>query len=492
MPSILPGPADHVHRRHGLPFPRFLLSAPRESSRALPSRPLAAAGGSVACSRPYWRHDMKTLAMALTAGLPIVLPLSAPAAPAAAAKPNIVMIVSDDHAWTDYSFMGHAQIRTPNIDRLAAEGLTFRRGYVPSSLCCPSLASMITGLYPHQHKVTCNDPPVPEGMKRAEFPASAAFREGREAMTRHLERVPTLPRRLGEQGYLSLQTGKWWQGHYSRGGFTHGMTKGQRHGDEGLDIGRKTMQPIYDFMTEAKKQDRPFFVWYAPMMPHSPHTPPDRLLAKYTNTTDSIHVARYRAMVEWFDETVGDLLGHLDREGLSTNTIVLYLADNGWIQNPKTPAHMPKSKLSPYDGGLRTPILVRWPGHLRPRDAPEPAMSIDLVPTLLAALGLPKDPSLPGVNLADEKALKAREAIFGECFTHNAVDLDRPAANLCWRRMVAGGWKLIVPSPRNQPDGAIELYDLSRDPAENDNLAAARTDRVKAMRTKLDAWWSGE
>src|SRR6187401_1845583 len=108
-----------------------------------------------------------------------------------AAPPNVVMIVSDDHAWTDYGFMSHPHIQTPHLDRLARESLTFRRGYVPSSLCCPSLASLITGRYPHEHRVTSNDPPRPEGMKTAEFQASAAFREGRERMTQHLNEWPT-------------------------------------------------------------------------------------------------------------------------------------------------------------------------------------------------------------------------------------------------------------------------------------------------------------
>jgi uncharacterized sulfatase len=97
-------------------------------------------------------------------------------AASAADKPNIVMIISDDQAWTDYSFMGHKQISTPNIDRLAKESLTFTRGYVPSSLCCPSLASIVTGLYPHQHKITSNDPPIPAGMKPKDFQQSDAFK----------------------------------------------------------------------------------------------------------------------------------------------------------------------------------------------------------------------------------------------------------------------------------------------------------------------------
>src|SRR5438105_2331870 len=155
----------------------------------------------------------------------------------AAERPNIVMIISDDHAWTDYSFMGHPQLNTPHLDALARQSLAFTHGYVPSSLCCPSLASIISGLYPHQHKVTSNDPIAPRGMKPGEFRQSAAFQEGREIMNRHLEAVPTLPRLLAEAGYISLQTGKWWQGDFSRGGFTEGMTKGERHGDVGLDIG---------------------------------------------------------------------------------------------------------------------------------------------------------------------------------------------------------------------------------------------------------------
>src|SRR5215813_12644342 len=105
----------------------------------------------------------------------------------AAERPNVVLIIGDDQGWGDYSFMGHPHIRTPHIDRLARESLCFRQGHVPSSLCCPSLASIITGRYAHQHKVTSNDPTPPPGMKPGEFTASVAFRAGREVMNRHLE-----------------------------------------------------------------------------------------------------------------------------------------------------------------------------------------------------------------------------------------------------------------------------------------------------------------
>jgi len=425
-------------------------------------------------------------------------------AQAAASKPNIVMIISDDHRWTDYSFMGHPMIKTPNIDRLAAQSLTFTRGYVPSSLCCPSLAAIITGLYPHQNKVMSNDPPLPaeapaaKGETNKTAPKKGAARQsspeflaGREVMNKHMEAVPTLPRELVKHGYLALQTGKWWQGHYSRGGFTHGMTKGSRHGDEGLDIGRKTMQPIYDFIGEAKQQGKPFFVWYAPMMPHDPHTPPERLVNKYKDKTPSEHVAKYWAMVDWFDETIGDLLKNLEAQGVADNTIVVYVTDNGWIQKPDAPKYAPKSKQSQYDGGLRTPIMVRWPAKVRPQMSDSLAMSVDLMPTLLTAVGLKPTKDMQGINLLDPKAVKSRNTIFGECFTHNSMDLHKPAASLRWRWVIEGDWKLIVPAVQNEPKEVVELYNLAHDKFEEKNLADAEKARVESLRKKLDAWWPG-
>lgn len=420
----------------------------------------------------------------------LLLSLTLAAAVSRAAPPNIVLIVSDDHLWKDYGFMGHPVIQTPRLDRLAKESLTFTRGYVPSSLCCPSLASIITGLYPHQHKVTSNDPPEQPGMKPRNRQNSPAFKAGREVMSKHLEMAGTLPAALGKIGYLSLQTGKWWQNHYSRGGFTHGMTEGGRHGDKGLEIGRKTMQPIYDFIGEATGKGKPFLVWYAPMMPHDPHTPPERLMAKYRDKDPSLHVARYMAMVEWFDETCGQLLDHLDQKGLGENTIVVYVTDNGWITNPDTGRYAPKSKQSQYDGGLRTPIMIRWPAKVKPRMSEDLATSVDLVPTLLKAAGLAPSPQMQGVDLLDEKATGARKAIFGECFTHNSMDLNMPSASLRWRWMIEGHTKLIVPDKRNQPGDVVELYDIKADPDETTNLAAKDAATVDALKKKLDAWWT--
>ena len=299
----------------------------------------------------------------------------------AAKPPNVVLIISDDQSWTDYGFMEHEAIETPNIDRLARQSRLFKRGYVPTSLCCPSLATLITGLYPHQNGITGNEPPIPSGGKNTD-----QYRSQVQECVGFIDSVPTLPRLLAKRGYVSHQSGKWWQGHYSRGGFTHGMTHGDpkrrgRHGDEGLKIGREGLQPIFDFIADAG--DKPSFVWYAPFLPHNPHNPPKRLLDKYTKKTESIFIARYWAMCEWFDETCGQLLNHLDEKKLARDTLVIYVTDNGWIQRADNGRYAPRSKRSPYDGGLRTPIMIRWPGKVQPGERPELANSIDLAPTIL-------------------------------------------------------------------------------------------------------------
>ena len=408
--------------------------------------------------------------------------------------PNVVMIIADDQGWGDYSFMGHPHIETPNIDRLAKASLVFRHGYVPSSLCRPSLATMITGLYPHQHKITSNDPPLPPGKKGAAARRDPRFIALREAMVRHIDQVPTLPRLLGRIGYVSHQSGKWWEGNFCRCGFTYGMThgdpkRGGRHGDVGLKIGREGLKPVTDFIDQSVAQGKPFYVWYAPFMPHLPHTPPKRLVQKYRTRTRSIHIARYWAMCEWFDETCGELLGHLDRRGVAEDTFVIFLCDNGWIQDPNSERYAPRSKRSPYDGGVRTPILLRWPKRIRHRISDQPVISIDLVPTILAAVGLKPTSEMQGVNVLDADAVKNRRIIFGEVFTHNAVDVERPAANLQYRWAIADKWKLIVPHHANVPNGQIELYNLDADPFETRNLAEERPAVVTRLRQQIDRWW---
>ncbi len=403
----------------------------------------------------------------------------------AAGPPNILLIISDDQAWTDFGFMHHPAIRTPHLDRLAAHSAVFRRGYVPTSLCRPSLATLITGLYPHQHKISGNDPPA--GTDRG-------------ALLKHVQAVPTLPRLLAKRGYRSFQSGKWWEGHYSLGGFTDGMThgdpqRGGRHGDEGLRIGREGLTPVLDFISGCA--DRPFFIWYAPMMPHVPHSPPERLLARYRSPGRPDSLARYFAMCEWFDETCGELFDFLERTGKSSATLVIFVVDNGWAppdpgatENTGQPARFaPHSKLSPYDGGVRTPILVSWPGRISPGESPALVSSIDVAPTILAAAGLSKDAAMPGISLLDVIAaggVACRPAVFGEIFDHDVVDIDHPVQGLRYRWCVEGNWKLILPVDHRQP---AELYNIVADPHEQRNRAGECGPLVDVISRELEAWW---
>lgn len=416
-------------------------------------------------------------------------------------KPNIVLILSDDQAWTDYSFMGHEHIDTPRIDQLARESAAFRRGYVPTALCRPSLMTLATGLYTHQHRTSGNDPAETEANARH---SRETGKDPRELLISHIDDLPTVPRLLSEAGYLSHQSGKWWEGSYERGGFTHGMTAGYpnprgRHGDAGLKIGREGMDPVFDFIDEAVAKEKPFFVWYAPFMPHTPHTPPDRLLDKYTAMGLGEFVAKYYAMCEWFDETCGQLIDKLEEEGLRENTLVVYVCDNGWIQREDRNGYARHSKRSPYEMGTRTPILFSWPGVIEVADRPELCTSIDIAPTMLAAAGVDIPKNWPGMNLLPslKKGEKIRrDTIFGEAFAHDIADIHKPEDSLLYRWVIEDEWKLLLaydgrPGKMRYPpdETAPLLFNLQTDPHEKNNVAPANPEIVARLAQKIANWW---
>ena len=410
--------------------------------------------------------------------------------------PNIVFIISDDQAWSDYSFLDHSHIETPRIDQLAKESLTFSHGYVSAPLCSPSLATIISGLYPHQHGITGNDPSFVS--KRTRHKNNwRAERDSifRPAMDRFNE-LPLLTKRLKDLGYMSLQTGKWWMGSWEDGHFTHGMThgdpqKGGRHGDVGLDIGRKGLEPIYDFIQEAEDKDNPFFVWYAPFLPHAPHTPPEELLQKYLPKAPTPAIAKYWAMCEWFDQTCGDLLDHLEEKELTKETLIVYVCDNGWIQEPdKSNRYAARSKRSPYEGGIRTPLMFKWLGKIKPEiNETTLVSSIDIVPTILAACNLGKDENLPGLNIMDRESLNKRTAIFAEAYEHDIQTLEEPTRSLTHRIGLNYPWKLIVPDTTNLPDEPVELFNISTDPDEQNNLIKTNPSEAEKLAKQIDKWW---
>ena len=418
-----------------------------------------------------------------------------------AKPPNIVYIISDDQSWNDYGFMGHPDIQTPHLDKLAKESVLFKRGYVPTALCRPSLMTMLTGHYASVHGVTGNDPSPKYAQRDSDL-----YKERRATLISYIDKFDTLPELLGKQGYLSHQSGKYWEGNFTRGGFTHGMTRGYpkqggRHGDDGLKIGRTGMEPISEFVDAAVKEDKPFFLWYAPFLPHTPHNPPERLLKKYQKTGRPLPIAKYYAMCDWFDETCGDLVAILDEHKIRENTLIAYVTDNGWIQNPNKGGYAPRSKQTPYEGGIRTPIFFNWPGTLKPADREELVSSIDIFPTLLTAAGSKHPKKIPGLDLMKHlnsgKAIE-RKAIFGESFAHDIADIKNPEKSLLFRWCIEGDWKLLLtydgevnryktthPREEKRP----QLFNLIKDPWEKSNLAMDNPEVVERLAKKIEDWY---
>ena len=415
---------------------------------------------------------------------------ASPAYSADTRPPNVILILSDDHGFTDYGFMGSKLAKTPNLDRMASESLLYTRGYV-MPLCSPSLASLLTGQLPHKNGITGNDL-TPDALKAY----IAMGKKNREPLAEHLlGNSLILPKVLTQAGYLTFQTGKLWNVTAKEAGFSDGMTnKEGRHGGDGLTIGRQSMKPIFDFIGEAQAQKKPFFVWYAPMMPHQPHNPPKALLAKYEGKGLSANASKYYAMVEWFDQTCGELDTFLKKENQYENTVIIYMADNGWDAEQGN-----RAKLTPFELGIRTPMFVRWPAKVKPqRDDETLASIIDFVPTTLKACGLKVPADLPGLDLTDRKAMAGRKSVFVEAYTHDVADLNQPEKSLVTRVVVDGWMKLLIPGgsrPSKSFASApteIELYDLKADPFEKKNLAKDRPEDVARLKAIQDAQWNGK
>ncbi len=442
--------------------------------------------------------------------------------------PNIVMIISDDQAYSDFGFMGNPHVRTPNIDRLAAQSARYVNGYVPSSVCRPSLVTLLTGLYPHQHGVHFNHPPPGFAKLTKSLDIDKRrFDEFRSGATYLIRGVPTLPRLLARNGYRCLQTGKYWEGHWRNAGFTQGMTTAEPsknakygnkllangevvahgNGDHGLAIGRETMQPIYDFIDDCG--DKPFLVWYAPFLPHLPHDSPARLRQAYEQNADiPRHQLLYYVACTQFDETVGQLVDTIERKGLAERTIFVFVIDNGFVPDATKPRsggdydYTRNSKRSPFDDGLRTPILIRWDTQVKPATHTALCSSLDIVPTLLHAVGLDEPAGrMPGRNLMPsafgKTALKS-QPVFGEIYPGDATSLGHPSRDIAYRWVRDRHLKLIVPHEHDQKTAWNDyvskraLFNVVNDPHETRDVASEPAYRAEVTRLHklLDAWWT--
>lgn len=462
--------------------------------------------------------------------LSVVLMTTAVCSAAGARIPNVVLIISDDQTYTDFGFMGNQDVLTPNLDRLASQSACYVNGYVPSSVCRPSLVSILTGLYPHQHGVYFNHPPPGfSRLTRSPEIGKVEFDALRKKAAVLIREVPTLPRRLAANGYRCFQTGKYWEGHWRNAGFTEGMTTAQPspgakygnktlangdvvahgNGDHGLRIGRETMQPIEDFIDDCG--ETPFMVWYAPFLPHTPHDSPKEYFDLYQDRAGiPEHRIPYYAAISQFDETVGQLIQFVEKRNLIRDTIFVFVVDNGWEPDSSRYRsasrewdHTKRSKRAPFDAGLRTPILFRWDGHVKPGIRRAPVSSIDLVPTILAATELRKpSDQFPGrnlwLNVAGKEPLDPARPVFGEIYPGDANALGHPERDVAHRWIRKGRYKLITTHKHGRAQswgGYLDgdaLYDVVADPNESTNLIGRLEfqKELRKLRQDLNNWWS--
>jgi arylsulfatase A-like enzyme len=302
--------------------------------------------------------------------------------PPAVNRPNILFLISDDHSAGDLGAMGNRSIRTPALDRLAAEGVLFRNAYSTSPQCSPSRAAIATGRSPHA-----------TGTSRLH----ATLRPEHDTVIDMLKRAG-----YHVAAFRKVHLGEPFQSHWDR-----------YAGDE---------VPFETFFRQRPK-DRPFFLWIGFHDPHRPYeghppAPPGIQVPAFLPDTPAVRgdLADYQAEIERMDREVAEVLGLLERGGLTGSTLVVFAGDNGMP--------FPGAKGSLYDGGVRVPLLARWPGRIAPgavRD--DPVSLLDLAPTWLAAAGLPAEPRMEGRRLLSAPA--GARTVFFERNWHDNLDLIR-------------------------------------------------------------------
>jgi len=423
----------------------------------------------------------------------VLAPLAAHAA--TPQKPNIVFILTDDLGWTDLSCMGSTFYETPNIDRLATQGMRFTDNYAACCVCSPSRAAILTGRYPARLHLTDWLVGGPPPNMKFSIPA----------WTKHLSlEAPNLANSLKAAGYVSASIGKWHLGPKpywpEKQGFdvnVAGCDKGQppsyfapykiptlSEGPKGEFLSDRLTDEAIQFIEQNK--DKPFFLYLPHYAVHRPTMAKPAVIAKYKAKADPKsphHNPVYAGLIESVDDSVGRLLAKLDELKLADNTLVIFTSDNGGLTNDTSNAPLRKGKGWSYEGGVRVPLIVKWPGVTKPGSVCNaPVIGVDFYPTLLALAGVTPPPG-PVDGESFEPLLRGsgtmkREAIFWH-FPHY-----RGGGTLPYSAIREGDWKLI----EFLEDMSVELYNLKLDIGETKDLAATMPDKVNALRKKLHDW----
>ncbi|MEM9546219.1 MAG: sulfatase-like hydrolase/transferase [Bacteroidota bacterium] len=407
--------------------------------------------------------------------------------------PNIIMLVGDDQGYPYFGFMGADYIHTPNMDALAESGVLFTDGYVSDNHCRPSLQTLLTGILPidYNNKIFSI---MDEEIQQRAIPEDSvqAFKQQFDRKALGFAHVNTLPRMLAEKGYVSFQGGKWWEFNYQNGGFTHGMTKGwteeeqktkdwfiKHMGGNGMDLARVTNQPAYDFLEETK--GRPFFMWFAPSLPHYPFDAPEKYYNLYKTKKMSESAKQYYANCTWFDDAWGELVAHLKEKDLYDNTLIIYVNDNGWEQDPEVEywddpnrSHNggDKGKGSIYDMSFRSPIIFAWADKIRKGVRTNALIhSADIPATILDYVGLDIPEDFYGKSY--KAVIEGNEEKLRDFVQGNVISTRSTKPGEVMGRHVEGYWvrKDNWFMRWHATDKQLELFDLTSDLRNNNDVS---------------------
>jgi len=423
-------------------------------------------------------------------------------------KPSFVFIFIDDMGWKDLGYMGSKYYETPNIDKLAGQGVVFTSAYANAPNCAPSRACLMSGQYTPRHGVyTVGSSERGNAQLRKLIPI--------KNNTTLDPNVVTIAEALKSAGYVTASIGKW---HLGRGAETGpegqgfdvsiagGRTGGTRRhfspyylnnltdGPEGEYLTDRLTDEAIKFM-EANK-NKPFFLYLSHYAVHTPIQAKKAITEKYQNKNphDGHNNPTYAAMIESVDQCVGRILKRIDELGLRDNTVVFFFSDNGGVFGITSMEPLRGGKGMLYEGGIREPMIVRWPGRARAGSVCDvPVIGIDFYPTILQMAGAAKPTGqiLDGesiIPLLEGRDTLKRKAIFW----HFPAYLQRNYGwKETWRTTPAGAvrqgdWKLI----EYFEDGKMELYNLKDDIGERNNLAQKMPEKTKQLHDLLKRWRS--
>ena len=420
-------------------------------------------------------------------------------------QPNIVVVLVDDLGWKDARTLGSRVFNTPNIDNFAAHSEQFTKSYASASVCSPSRAAIMTGQNPARIGIT-------DWLPGAKIPNTKLLPA---KMPQHLDPgMWTLPRALRNAGYATWHVGKWHLGAEPYGPTANGFDvniggseAGQPYGyffPYGNDVnnenrvrnlsGGKPGEYLTDRLTDEainlikNRDSRPFFLYLAQYTVHFPFQAKKEDLQKYEplvsgNFTQDM--AEYAGMVDNLDMNFGRLLKTLDQEGIDDNTVVIFTSDNGGLYEATDNLPLRKGKGFLYEGGIRVPLFVRWPGHTaNGSQCDMPVESMDMYPSLIEIGGAKRNPRQPMdarsyvPQLENPSATAPPRALFWH-YPHYHL-ADRPPCSA----VRDGDWKLL----HWYEDDRYELYDLASDPGEQTDMSASRPDLVAKLRKELEGF----